>query len=122
MMDTDDVMKTESFWAEEENFWLEGPDFYRANMVPDAVMEFPEPTGTLKGPQILAALENAPRWEKVVFFDRSREMLGNKVRLTYRAEGWQNGEAIYVAKCDSTYVKMGGEWLLTHHRQEPIGS
>ncbi|MBV7407599.1 nuclear transport factor 2 family protein [Maritimibacter sp. DP1N21-5] len=110
------------FWGEEENFWLEGPDYYRAHMVPDAVMSFPEPTGLLKGEQVLAALENAPRWDRVVFFDKTRETLGNKVRLTYRAEGWKDGAASYLARCESTYVKMGGDWLLASHKQEPIKS
>ena len=109
-----------NFWGEEENFWLEGPDYYRAHMVPDAVMDFPEPTGLLKGEQVLAALENAPRWDSVVFFDRHIESLGNKARLTYRAEAWKNGARAYEAKCESTYVKTGGDWLLTCHKQVPV--
>lgn len=116
----DDIAATESFWAEEENFWLEGPDFFRANMVKDAVMDFPEPTGLLKGEQVLNALENAPRWDSVSFFDRDMEALGNKVRLTYRAEGKRDGAAAYVAKCESVYVKSGGDWLLTCHKQVPL--
>ncbi|HBZ44409.1 MAG TPA: nuclear transport factor 2 family protein [Maritimibacter sp.] len=120
MTNRDDFVSRSTFWADEENFWLEGPDFFRANMVPDAVMEFPEPTGRLKGDQVLAALENVPRWDKVVFFDRNMEKLGNKVRLSYRAEAWRNGEAEYVAQCESTYAKLGGDWLLTAHKQERL--
>ena len=116
----DDIHASESFWADEENFWLEGPDFYRAHMVLDAVMYFPEPTGILKGEQVLAALENAPRWDSVSFFDRHVEALGNKVRLTYRAEGKRDSAPSYIAKCESTYVKMGGDWYLACHKQEPL--
>ncbi len=120
MTSLDDTPATESLWAEEENFWLEGPDFYRAHMVPDAVMDFPEPTGLLKGEQVLNALENAPRWDSVSFFDRDVEKLGNKARLAYRAEGKRDGVAAYVAKCESVYVKSAGDWLLTCHKQVPL--
>ncbi|MAM62140.1 nuclear transport factor 2 family protein [uncultured Maritimibacter sp.] len=116
----DQINATAGFWAEEENFWLEGPDFFRANMVDDAVMDFPEPTGRLKGQQVLAALENAPRWDGVNFFDRNMEKLGNKVRITYRAEAQRYGADSYVAKCESVYVKLGSDWLLASHKQEPL--
>jgi hypothetical protein len=116
----DEINATAGFWAEEENFWLEGPDFFRANMVEDVVMHFPEPTGKLTGPQILAALEKAPRWDAVTFYDRDMEKLGNKVRITYRAEARRNGFASYVARCESVYVKLGSDWLLASHKQEAL--
>ena len=115
-----ETAQTLNLWAEEEEFWLSGPDFYRAHMVPDAVMYFPEPTGILKGEQVLAALEAAPRWGRVTFFDTDLEALGNKVRLTYRAEAQREGSDVHVSKCESTYVKMEGAWLLACHKQEPL--
>lgn len=119
MITMDDINTTQSLWAEEENFWLEGPDYFRAHMDRDAVMYFPEPTGMLRGTQILDALENAPRWDNVIFFNRSVETAADKVRLVYRAEASQIGGRSYVAQCESIYEKDAGDWKLTCHRQEP---
>jgi hypothetical protein len=107
-------------WKVEESFWLDGPDFYRARMWPDARMIFPDPVGFLRGAAIVDALEGGPRWQAVDIEDRSEIEVGDTLVLAYRATGSRAGSAPYVALCSSTYVRQSGAWKLLSHQQTPL--
>jgi len=105
-------------WALEENFWLEGPDFYRAHLAADAEMWFPDRPGPLKGQQILDALENAPRWEGVVFDHQTLDVTDDRITLRYHATARRDGQIDYTAHCTTTYMREpDGLKLLEHHQR-----
>ncbi len=107
-------------WAMEEDFWLEGPAFYRAHMARDAVMSFPDAAGTLRGEAIVQALENAPRWGGVRFTDQHVEVEGDTVKLRYHAVARRDGQAEYKADCQSVYSRDAGGYLLSSHVQHAV--
>lgn len=107
-------------WATEEDFWLEGPDFYRANLARDAVMSFPDAAGTLSGEAIMRSLENAPRWGGVAFSDQKVEVDGDKVTLRYHAVARRDGQADYEADCQTVYSRDAGGYVLTSHVQRAV--
>ena len=105
-------------WATEENFWLEGPDFYRARMATDAAMWFPDRAAPLKGEAIIDALQNAPRWERVRFSDKSMTVEDDRITLRYHAVARRNGRDAYAADCETTYLRDStGLLRLVEHRQ-----
>lgn len=116
----DDPLDHTSPWALEENFWLEGPAFYRAHMSENAEMWFPDRPEALKGEQILAALENAPRWESVVFDDQQMEVIDDRVTLRYHATAQRDGQDDYHAHCTTTYVRDPGGLKLVEHHQRAV--
>ncbi|WP_432692050.1 DUF4440 domain-containing protein [Pseudooceanicola sp. C21-150M6] len=103
----------------EKSFWLDGPNFYENAMVPDACMIFPAPVGILKGEEILEGLKQAPRWQSVDFTQRAETSLHNVTVLAYKASGRRNAGEPYLAFCSSSYVQLGGEWILVSHQQTP---
>ncbi len=117
---TDPLAHT-SPWATEENFWLEGPNFYRAHMAEDAEMWFPDRDGVLRGEEILDALKNAPRWEAVVFTEQQVEVTDDGVVLRYHATARADGEDVYTAHCTSTYRRDASGLKLVAHRQRAVG-
>lgn len=104
-------------WATEENFWLEGPNFYRAHMARDARMSFPDTVGTLEGEEIIDALRNAPRWDSVVFSDKSMSVEGDRMILRYHASARRYDMPAYEATCKTVYFRDTGRLLLTEHVQ-----
>ncbi|MFV2053401.1 DUF4440 domain-containing protein [Aliiroseovarius sp. YM-037] len=113
-------MDEEILWDNEQSFWLDGPDFFRANMTKDARMVFPDPVGILKGDEILQGLEGAPRWASVSFDEKSLSQTATTAVLTYKATGERDGDDPYAALCCSTYVKASGDWKLLAHQQTPV--
>ena len=112
-------MDLSTLWKMEERFWLDGPEFYANAMAPDARMVFPPPVGILAGADIVEGLRHAPRWESVDLEHRSETHAGDTAVLAYRATGRRGGADPYIALCGSTYVKVGGDWLLLAHQQTP---
>lgn len=119
MMNTaHDPLAHTSPWATEENFWLEGPDFYRAHMVDDAEMWFPDRKEPRRGDEILDALRNVPRWESVQFSDQEMEVDDARVTLRYTATARRDGQDEYTAHCTSIYKRdAGGLKLIEHHQR-----
>lgn len=107
-------------WQPEKAFWLDGSEFYRDNLAPDAVMVFPEPAGILSGEAIISALKGAARWDVVEMAERGILQTGETLILTYRATGLRGDAAPYHALCSSTYVRSGVGWLLLCHQQTPL--
>jgi hypothetical protein len=106
-------------WATEENFWLEGPNFYRAHMTRDAVMSFPPPVGELRGDDIIESLRNTPRWEAVRFSDQQMKVEPGRIVLRYHATARRFGADVYEAECETVYRHDAGGLLLAAHRQVP---
>jgi hypothetical protein len=115
-----DALAHTSPWALEENFWLEGPAFYRAHMAEDAAMWFPGRPEPVKGKQILDGLRNAPRWESVVFDRQEIEVADDRVTLRYRATARRDGQDDYTAECITTYEHDPGGLRLVEHRQRAV--
>ena len=112
-------MDFEKLWDMEKSFWLDGPDFYERSLAADARMVFPTPVGILAGEQIIESLTQAPRWDSVVFHDRTQACIESTSVLAYKATGQRSGQEPYVALCASTYVKVDGRWVLIAHQQTP---
>jgi hypothetical protein len=108
------------FWTMERDFWLEGLAFFERHMADDAAMVFPEPTGELRGAEILEALKGGPRWAEVTFDDPVLAREPHGVMLSYTAKARRDGRPPYEAFCESTYARIGTEWKLTTHRQTPV--
>lgn len=115
-----DPLAHTSPWALEENFWLEGPAFYRAHMTRDAEMWFPDRPGALKGQKILDALENTPRWEGVVFDHQKLEVADDRITLRYHATARRDGQDDYTAHCTTTYVREPDGLKLAEHHQRAL--
>lgn len=114
-------MATKAIWDSEKSFWLDGPAFYGAHMVPTAQMVFPGPVGILKGEEILEGLRGAPRWDSVEMEEKTEEQVGDTLALAYRATGIREGSDPYAAFCSSIYVKHDNSWKLISHQQTPVG-
>lgn len=114
-------MTFEHLWQDEKRFWLDGPEFYRQRMAPEASMVFPPPVGILRGEAILAGLAQGPRWQSVEIAEKTETASGDTVVLAYRATGTRPSAPPYVALCASTYVRMDGSWYLLFHQQTPAG-
>ena len=115
-----DPLAHTSPWAIEENFWLEGPAFYRAHMAEDAEMWFPDRPGPLKGAQILDALKNAPRSEAVTFDHQQMEVVDDRITLRYHATARRDGQDDYAAHCTTTYLRDPGGLSLVEHHQRAV--
>lgn len=115
-----DPLAHTSPWAVEENFWLEGPDFYRAHMDADAAMWFPDRKEPRRGQEILDALRNAPRWEGVTFADQQMEVDDDRVTLRYTATARRDGTEVYTAYCVTIYQRDPGGLRLVEHRQRAV--
>ena len=116
---TDPLAHT-SPWATEENFWLEGPNFYRAHMAENAEMWFPDRREPLRGAEILDALENVPRWEAVRFDHQQMDVVDDRITLRYHATARRDGQDDYSAHCVSTYRRDSGGLKLIDHRQRAV--
>ena len=120
MKAANDPLAHTSPWAIEENFWLEGPDFYRAHLGENAEMWFPDRSAPLKGEAILDALKNVPRWEAVVFSHQDMVVADDRITLRYRATARREGSAAYKAHCTTTYLRDSGVLRLIEHRQRAV--
>jgi len=115
-----DPLAHTSPWATEENFWLEGPNFYRAHLADDAEMWFPDRPAPLSGEALLDALRNVPRWESVAFTHQDMAVSGDRITLRYHATAQREGRDAYAAHCTSVYRTEGGALRLVEHRQRAI--
>lgn len=105
-------------WEMERGFWLGGAEHYRRHMSEDAMMVF-GPVGVLKGEEIVATIEDAPRWSEVTFKDSGEVDRGETRVLVYLAEAHRADSPPYSAYCTSTYIRDAGSWKLIAHQQTP---
>jgi hypothetical protein len=106
-------------WTIEEALWLEGNDAYRSHMADECLMLFGS-MGILEGAEIIATLENAPRWASVDMNDRHMAVNGQTTVIAYQAVGRREGADPYQALCSSTYVRQDGGWKIVQHQQTPL--
>ncbi len=107
-------------WDREEMFWTRGASSARQMTSKDAVFVFPYPAGILQGDALWREKEVAQRWRSVVMSERHVSIRGDIAVLAYRVSAERDGEPIYEALCNSTYLKDDGKWLRLAHQQTPI--
>jgi hypothetical protein len=106
----------------EEEFWKGDADFYRRNLVDDALMVFAEPVGVLTKDRTVETIAGAPRWVEVHLREPAVVRLAEDAAMvTYKAEARREGDdAPYSALAGSAYVRRGDSWKLAFHQQTPI--
>ena len=106
--------------ALEEQFWKGDADFYRQRLTPEALMVFPDPIGVLGKEETVASISQAPRWRDVEFTEvRVVTLATDAALLVYRATARRAGDARYVTRASSVYVREEGAWNLAFHQQTP---
>lgn len=109
----------------ERALWTNDPVIYRATLIPEAVLVFPD-TGTISRERAIRALEqeNAEgrRWADVTFADVHMSALADDVVLLhYRVTArWEHDAAPEVALASSVYVRRDHAWKLGFHQQTAI--
>lgn len=113
--------------AIERRLWTNDARFYRAALLPEAILVFAE-TGVIGRDVAVAEIEreNAEgrRWAEVEFSDVRRLMPADEVTLlTYRvAARWAQETSSVTALASSLYVRRDGAWKLAFHQQTQLGA
>ena len=112
----------ESLLELERERWNADEEFYRRTLSDNAVMVFPEPTGTLDRSDVLKSLGGGDRWRSLDFSDeRLIEIGSDGVQLVYRAVAERSEDGTgYSALITTTYVRDDGSWMLLSHQQTPV--
>jgi hypothetical protein len=95
--------------------------FYGRNLAPQALMVFP--SGVLTREQALSSLDSAPPWASYRIDDAQVVVLTeDSALLTYSARAQRTGEAPYLARMTTVFVREPGsdDWLTAFHQQTPI--
>lgn len=99
-------MVDDELWVCERKFWLDGANFHKERVAPDALL-------------LLPAARGIPRWFDVKFSRRhSLLAAADTAVLAYVARA-EDGCAAqpYYAHCSSTYVRVRRSWMLAAHQQ-----
>lgn len=115
-------MADHELWECERRFWLEGSNFYREHVAPDAVLVFPI-AGIVDRAAGLAWARKAPRWTQVAFSNRIFSRAAQTAVLAYEAhaEAAKTAHAYY-ACCSSTYIRVRESWMLIAHQQSALAN
>jgi hypothetical protein len=105
----------------EQGFWLEGAEFYREHLARKSMMVFPDPIGVMTRAQIIAGVQEGPRWTRVSMEDARLLDIGNGcLVLTYKALARRERlEFSYSVLAGSVYVREGDAWKLAFHQHTP---
>lgn len=105
----------------EFEFWKGTRNFYDEHLASEAVAVYPAPVGMLLRDEIIEAIDDAARWERVELDDMAViEPAPGVATVTYRAKAWRRGDdKAYEAYVGSVYVKENGEWKLAFNQQTP---
>jgi hypothetical protein len=108
-------------FAIEEKFWTGGAEHCRRYLAPSAIMVFPDPAGVLVSDEIVSTVAGQ-RWSDVELEEhRVLELDDRSALVTYKATAHRaSGEAPYVARASSAYVRDGAAWKLAFHQQTPL--
>ena len=113
-------MADHEVWDCERRFWLDGDNFYKAHVAPDAVLVFPT-VGVVGRAAGLARARKAPRWTHVEFSNRIFSCAAQTAVLAYEAHAEAARAAhTYHACCSSTYVRVRESWMLVAHAQSAL--
>lgn len=116
--------RDEQLWQLEKQFWLGDAAFYERTLAPQALVVLPPPVGVLERTATIDSIRSGARWRDVSFSDRHLAPVAqDTVALAYAARADRGGgEAVYVARCSSVYVRGDRSWCLALHHQTPVGS
>lgn len=122
-------MSRNIIWMIEERFWTSGLESFRDTLADGCVMVLPAPLGLVKGPDLLASLNDLAPWTEVEMSEQSmiehgewRSIgAGEYCILAYHALARRAGERDYAAYCTSTYIKSDARWMMAQHQQTPLG-
>ena len=104
----------------ERRFWLDGADFYRQNLAGDVLMVFPG-VGAIGRADIIAGVEDAPRWIEVeIENEHTRDLAPDARLLCYRAAARRQEGAEYSAFVSSVYVRRDDAWKLAFHQHTSV--
>ena len=115
-------MADHEVWDCERRFWLDGGNFYKAHVAPDAVLVFPI-VGIVHRAAALAWARRAPRWTQVAFSNRIFSCAAETAVLAYEAHAAAAKTAhAYYACCSSTYIRVRESWMLVAHQQSALAN
>jgi hypothetical protein len=96
-----------------------GGSFYGRLMTDDALMVLASGT-VLDREAVVASLVESPPWSTYEISDVRLVDLGvDAASLVYTGTGHRDGEAAFVARMSSTYVRVDGLWRLALYQQTP---
>ena len=109
----------------ERQLWRNDVDLYGDNLLPEAMLVFPE-TGVVDRAFALDAIraENREgrRWAEVEFENiRALQLVADVAALTYKVTArWEHESQSIQALASSVYVKRDGTWKLALHQQSAV--
>jgi hypothetical protein len=109
----------------EEAFWREAGngDFYRENLIDEALMVFPAPYGVMDKAATVQAVQASPAWRRFELRNpRVVELTDDSATLVYHADALDAAGSRYSAYVTSVYVHREGAWRLALHHQTPIAA
>ncbi|HXS89067.1 MAG TPA: hypothetical protein VN705_06950 [Steroidobacteraceae bacterium] len=115
-------MADHEVWDCERRFWLDGSNFYKEHVAPDAVLVLPV-IGIVDRAAGLAWARKAPRWNHLTFSNRIFSLAAETAVLAYEAYAEAAKPAqTYYACCSSTYVRRRESWMLVAHQQSALAN
>ena len=112
-------MPDRELWAIEKELWTAGEDVFHKRLDAGAIMVCPA-YGTLQRQEFLEVVRQQPCSEWARLSDKNSYSPFNDVAvLAYNVHALKEG-ADYHAHCSSTYVRIGGVWLLAMHHQSQL--
>jgi hypothetical protein len=95
-----------------------GAAFYREILTDDALMVVPG--YVIDKAMFLASIGSESAWSSFTIEDaRVVQLTPECAIVLYRGRGIRPGQAEYIARISSTYVKRGKAWKLAYHQQTP---
>ena len=107
---SDDLMEIE------EQFWLQGGDFFDEHAADETIWVLPKAHGILDHAKARELIDAEGRWDRVEFGETRSTELGDVTVLAYEATGYKDGddgEVVYRAQCTTVYE---GRKLVHHHQ------
>jgi hypothetical protein len=123
---SEDSMKLEEQLTDiERKLWTNDAVIYKANLIEEALLVFPETGPITRAVAIDAILaENAEgrRWAEVKFDEvRTLRLAENAALLNYKVTArWEHEDSAISALASSVYVTRDQVWKLAFHQQSPI--
>lgn len=104
----------------ERELWTGGPEAYHRHVADECLVAFTEMAGTWTREQVVASVEEGPRWRDLEMDVQGWiEPAEDIVLVTYRARATR-GDDHYHALVSSGYVRRDDAWKLAFHQQTPL--
>ena len=112
--------------AIERGFWLDGEDFFLANVDEKCLLVFPQMgqmVGSFTREQVAATAQPTNRWRDLGISGTHLAALDSDVALlSYRADVTRFDGMPYRALVSSAYVRRYGMWKLAFHQHSPLAA